>query len=481
MQKRGIFLMIRLSNGLRTLFCICFALAALSIVALNGYALALAVAAGIWLLLRRRTIPRFTLVLLIGGFVLRVVVALVLHPPIISDFKGMYEAAQGLLAGDMTFWDSQYFSLWAYQTLFVVWEAFLLAICNSPFFIELVNGALAAATVCLLYRMGRRWVGERAAQAASLLLTLFPFALTLHTLLSNQIPSAFFLVLGIWVLACDDCRRLGWWRYPLAGLALQAGNLLRSEGIVCLVAVLAWAVFQAVQHPKQVKRVLAGLLALFVVYFAAHAGAAAIVRTTGLNPYGLSNNNPTWKFVTGLNPDSRGTYSQQDWDRIVPTLDEHYQVTEETEALQNELIEERLSAGPVALMRHLINKWRMLWDNDALYWAMQHTVETNPQQTICGLITRQDAYELVQQFDRGIFYIAVLLAGYGLVAPRSRWKKRTAAAYLPYFVFFAMCCAMVLIEVQPRYAYLPQQFLFLAAGFGLECIANRRKEDAPDA
>lgn len=472
--------MTKLSNGLHVLFCVCFALVTLSILSLNGYALALTAAVLIWLLLRRRTIPHFTLVLLIGGFALRLLVALVLHPPLISDFKGIFDAAQGLLVGDMSFLDTAYFSLWAYQSVFVAWEALLLKICNSALFIELVHGAMAAGSVCLLYRMARCWVGERAAQAASLLLTLFPFALTAHTVLSNQIPSAFFLVLGVWLVACGDCRRLGLWRFPLAGLALQLGNLLRSEGIVCVVALLAWAVFAAVRHPDTVKRIAAGMLALLVVYFAANAAAGAIVRATGLNPNGVSNGDPAWKFVTGLNFNSRGTYSQEDWYKILPTLDENYQVTEETEQVQEALIRERLSAGPAQLVRHLINKWRMLWDNDALYWSMQHTIADNPNQAL-GPITRQDAYTLVQQFDRGLFYLAVLLAGWGLLVPRADWKRRPAAAYLPYFVFFAMSCAMVLIEVQPRYAYLPQLFLFTAAAFGLDCLRDHKREGTGNA
>ena len=268
-------------SGLRALFCICFALAALSVAALNGYALALLAAGGIWLLLRRRAIPHFTLVLLAGGIALRVLIALVLHPPLVSDFQLMYDAAQSLLAGDMWFLDTEYFSLWAYQSVFVAWEAMWLRLWNDPLCLELVNAVLSAGILCLLYRMARGWMDERAAQAASLLLTLFPFALTLHTVLSNQIPSAFFLTLGLWLLVCADCRRLGLWRFPLAGLALQLGNLLRSEGIVILAAVLAWAVFEAVRHPKTVKRLLAGLLALLAVYFASHAAADVAVRAAG--------------------------------------------------------------------------------------------------------------------------------------------------------------------------------------------------------
>ena len=426
--------MTRLFQGLRALFCICFALAALSVAALNGYALALLAAGGIWLLLRRRAIPHFTLVLLAGGIALRVLIALVLHPPLVSDFQLMYDAAQSLLAGDMWFLDTEYFSLWAYQSVFVAWEAMWLRLWNDPLCLELVNAVLSAGILCLLYRMARGWMDERAAQAASLLLTLFPFALTLHTVLSNQIPSAFFLTLGLWLLVCADCRRLGLWRFPLAGLALQLGNLLRSEGIVILAAVLAWAVFEAVRHPRTVKRLLAGLLALLAVYFASHAAADAAVRAAGLNPYGVRNGNPLWKFVVGMSFNTAGGYSSSDWYKIYDTLDENFQVTEETEALEKEMLAERLSADPAKLLRHFINKWQLLWDTDALHWALGHT-QQNPDGLI-GPITRADAYKLVQQFDRGLFYLSVLLAGLGLFASSARWKQRETAAYLPYFVFF---------------------------------------------
>lgn len=471
--------MVKLYQGLRVLFGVCFALVALSVLSLNGYALALLAATVIWLLLRRGPLPRFTLLLLAGGLVLRICIVLVLHPPLESDFLMMYQAAQSLLGGDLSFVDTPYFSLWAYQSVFVAWEAMWLSLWNSPVFLELVGAVLSTGIICLLYRMARGWVSERAAQAACLLLTIFPYVLTLHTVLTNQIASAFFLTLGIWLLASDDCRRLGFWRFPLAGLALQCGNLLRSEGIIFVVAVLAWIIFEAVQHPETVKRLAAGMLALLVVYFAANGVADAVVRTT-LNPYGVQNGDPGWKFVTGLNFDTSGGYSQEDWSKIYPTLDENYQITEQTEAVQGALIAERLSAGPVKLIRHMLNKLRLMWNADALNWALGHT-QQQPEQIILGLISRGDTYTLICQFDRGLFYLAMLLAGFGLIVPRAQWKQRPAAAYLPYFVFFAAFCAMLLIEVQPRYAYLPQLFLFLAAAFGLDCLRKSGKEETGNA
>ncbi len=53
--------------------------------------------------------------------------------------------------------------------------------------------------------------------------------------------------------------------------------------------------------------------------------------------------------------------------------------------------------------------------------------------------------------------------GAGSGVPELRRKRRDASAYLLYFIFSAAFCAFLPIEVQPRYAYLPQLFLFTAA------------------
>ena len=450
---------------IQRLFFICFVLAVIVILLAGGWIASLCVlAAAGWMVRRRVAIRHFTLWLLLGGLLLRVAVILVLHPPIISDFHLLYEAAQSLLAGDTSFQNKAYFSLWAYQSVFVAWQAMLLAIWNNPLMIKLVNALLSAGTVCLLYRIARDHVRESAAQAAMLMLTAFPFVLTLPTVLTNQISSAFFLTLGVWLFVCHDCTQLGFWRFPLAGLALQIGNLLRSEGIILVVAVLAYAVFTILRQPKAIKRILCGMAALLVVYGAVGAGADAAVRASGLNENGTANGYPGWKFVTGLNFSTAGGYSSDDWNALWPTLDENNHPTEATYQVQDKLISERLSAGPKVLLLHAMHKCKLLWCSDALHWAFGHL----NLHSWLALI-----YDNIQKMDRLLFYAALLLAGWGLLRPR-----RTPAAYLPLFVVFAAFCAFLLIEVQPRYAYLPQMFLFCGASLGLDRLAGKEENHA---
>ena len=332
----------RTYRAFRILFCVCFLLIAASVLLRSGLFLAVACICLGFYWLSRHHIPRFTVWLFLGGILVRFVVIWVLHPPLESDFEKLYDAAQSLLAGDLSFNSTPYFSLWAYQTAFVCWEAMWLAIWNHPIFLEIVHAFLSAGTVCFLYRLVLPHVRQSSAQLMALLLTVFPFACTLTTVLTNQIASAFFLVLGIWLLYCPDTDRLRFWRYPLCGVALQMGNLLRPEGVIVLVAVLAWVFFSALREPNRLKRLLCGFLAVAVAYHAFGLGADWLTKATGLNPKGLQNSYPGWKFVCGLTHETSGMYAEKDGDLLGGTLDENFMPTPETEQLQKELISQRL-------------------------------------------------------------------------------------------------------------------------------------------
>ena len=449
----------RTYRAFRILFCVCFLLIAASVLLRSGLFLAVACICLGFYWLSRHHIPRFTVWLFLGGILVRFVVIWVLHPPLESDFEKLYDAAQSLLAGDLSFNSTPYFSLWAYQTAFVCWEAMWLALWNHPIFLEIVHAFLSAGTVCFLYRLVLPHVRQSSAQLMALLLTVFPFACTLTTVLTNQIASAFFLVLGIWLLYCPDTDRLRFWRDPLCGVALQMGNLLRPEGVIVLVAVLAWVFFSALREPNRLKRLLCGFLAVAVAYYAFGLGADWLTKATGLNPKGLQNSYPGWKFVCGLNHETSGMYAEKDWDLLGGTLDENFMPTPETEQLQKELISQRLQVSPVQLGVLMLRKIDVLWSSSGLVWAFHHTQENS------NFIV-ETLYRVIEEFDRALFFLVFALACLGLR------KKRSPNEYFPYFVFFAAFCAFLPIEVQPRYAYLPQLFLFAASAFGLDFLTN---------
>lgn len=454
----------RSSHFLHVLFCICCTAAIAAIFSWNGYAMAALVFLAVLAVLRRRTIPHFTLLLFVSGLLLRLWINAALQPGIYSDYRLFYDAAMNLLTGKtVTIVESgpAYFSSWAYQSGIVMWEKLWLRFWKDPMCLKLVHAVLSSGIACLVYRMLLGWVSRAAAQAASLLLSVFPFFLTYHVVLSNSIPSVFFFTLGLWILVSPDCKKLGFGRWPLAGIMIEAGNILRCEGIILLVSVIAWAVFTCVRHPEAVRKTLLGMAVLLAATVLVHASADTYLKVTGLNPNGLANLVPEWKFVLGLNDESNGGYSEEDSEILWSTLDENDLPTQQTHDILHAMIRERLSVGPDKLLDLLSRKLNHLWNMDALY-ETYIGIETDPEErgTFSALNNRVRA----SAFDRGLFFIALGLAVLGL------WgcEQYPTQAYLPFFVFFATFCAMLLVEVQPRYAYLPQIYVFAASAFGLD-------------
>ena len=447
---------------LTRIFTACFLFLAAAAFSLSGVALALAAAVLLLWLPRRVEIRQFELWLFLSSFLLQLCVIFTVHTPVISDFAEMLQAAQRLRDGLMPYQVSTYFNLWPYQTGFVLWEAMWLAMWNNTMILKLVHALMASGLLCLLYRWLVERVREPAAQTAVSLLAVFPMYFTLCVVLTNQIAGAFFIVLAVWLLTCRDARSLRFWRYPLAGLSLFCSEFLRPEAIVALLAVLVLALFSLFHEPKQWKRLLCGGLVLCAVYLVSSGGADALFRLTGYSPAGLDNPFPEWKLICGLNTQSGGMWSLEEDQKFAATYDETYTPTAETKRLAREAIASELHKTPGEWLGFLHKKLSNLWYCRGFGWALSHTQNGGYARTI--------VYRMVGEADQTLFFLALGLAAFGL-----RGRKRPDEL-LPYFIVFALACAFLVIEVQPRYAYLPQIFLFTAAAFGIDRLPGLHRE-----
>lgn len=460
---------------LERIFAVCFLLCVGFVLLRSGIFWALACLVLGMLLLGARRIKKFTLLLFLGSFALQAAVIAVLRPPIISDFSVLYQASGMLLHGDTSFVQWDYFRIWPYQTGFVLWETLWRVVWDSPYCLRIVQALLSAGTVCLVYRMLLPHVRPAAARTAAVLLSLFPFFATFCVVLTNQISAAFFAVLACYLLTAPEADVLRFGKYPLCGLSLALSNLLRPEGIVLLAAIAGLFVFKIIRtgikpNPKRILWLLAGAVLLFAVYFAVNFGADALARSTQLNPNGLGNGYPMWKFVCGLNHETGGSYSQADWDLLAATFDDALRPTEATHELEKALLHERLCASPSSMLTLLIQKTDKLWITDALDWATGH-LNFNGTAIVRVLV------DLLRRADRAFFALALALAALGVTK-----RGRMPEIYLFYLVFGAAFAAFLPIEVQPRYAYLPEIFLFGAAAPGIDRLfdfAERRKSKCP--
>ena len=148
--------------------------------------------------------------------------------------------------------------------------------------------------------------------AASLLYALYPGPYFLAAVLTNQHIAVFFFYLGFWLLARREKPSPG--GAVLAGLCLAVGNVMRPLGAVIVLALVCWALVRLLRWKGPgVLKAGAPLLAAGVAYFISTELFDWLVRVTGLNPEGLVNNLPLWKFVLGFNLESGGAWNQADY------------------------------------------------------------------------------------------------------------------------------------------------------------------------
>lgn len=449
------------------LFAVCFLLAALTLGWTSGRFWAiLIVAGGYWLFRRFPRIPRFTLWLFLTAFAVHLAWVLWLDQQPQSDFSVLYTVAEYLLRGDLSFNREIYFVLWSYQLPFVALEAALIRIWHDPMCIQIFNCLCAAGSVCLIYDLLRGMVRVSAARTAALCLVAFPTIGAMSVLLTNQCSSAFFLILGVWLVCGQAGKKLGVARWPLAGLAIRVGDLLRPEGVIVLVALLAYGVFCVVRHPQRAKQTALAALLLAAAYLLAGTAADQAVIRTGLSPYGVGNQLPQWKFVCGTNFQTNGGYAEDDFLLLADTLDEHHLPTEQTDEVFRELMTERLSRPLGDWAELLRNKLDRFWKIPGTEWAFADMTKQSDE--FRGIIR-----PAIEEFDRTIYWLSLMLAMAGLLV-RNREPKHLVC----YFVFFAAFAAFLPIEVQPRYAYFPDFFLLGTGAFGLEgleqCLSKER-------
>ncbi len=402
---------------------------------------------------------QFSFGLFLLSLVIHLGVVLLLNTPIESDFALQYEASQQFARGDYSFQDTVYFQRWGYQTGLVIWQGTLLKLWNSPVFLRLINCVVSAGTNVLVYCIARDYFEERAARTASLAYTFFLFPATLVTVLCNNIPATFFLYLCLYLVmgkSFERCHRV--LIYALAGASLALANALRPDAPLVLVPLLVYFVFRFLSKAnwKNFFHYLKRFAALVLTFLVLSAGMSGLVKVTGVNSAGLSNNDPLWGLVIGTNTEWKGVYNNEDGQVI--SQKESAGLSRSQAELK--VIQEHLQVSPAKLLELAICKIKILWWERGLGWSMGNLKQETP-----------DLFSLLEDVDGAMFTSALFLAGVGAFSLFRRPKDNLKLYLLP-FVIFATCCVYLFLEVQPRYAYVGQVSVFILMAGGVQAISS---------
>ena len=454
-------------------------LGVLGVVTLAG---ALCAAAVVWLTGRYWTLGEWgtMLVVFVIRFVLALAVILVVDAQPVQDFQRMYAAAQELSQGGRGYLNDLYYYKWAYQTGFVVYESLLLRLFGpGQFPLQVMNALWLGGIGALVSMIAHCLLPRKAAVGVSVLYALYPAPYFLAAVLTNQHIAAFFLYLAVWLLVRKE-------RYSLpaalvAGVCIAVGNVMRPIGVIVILALACWRGIALLQRGWQDWKGealrLGGVLAGYVLVMSV---VSSMIVWTGVNPEGLGNNLPMWKFAVGLNHESSGSWNQSDYqiyqldpvEGVDPTDRElvRERMEQANEAMAQE-VGSRLAEGPVALGKLAVRKSGVMWgDLEYMFWGFGHL----DGQAKLGPLTVDQYTQILARGDKGVYLTAFALALVGLAGLFQRGTQGKAGLLLA-FLLCGYYAVHLIVEVQARYRYFLLPTVFLLAGYGLASMEQKQQ------
>lgn len=384
--------------------------------------------------------------LFLFAFVIRIGVILWIDTPVISDFKTMLDASKELVNGTDAYKSMPYFICWGYQMGHVIYQAILLNIINSITFLKIVNAIVTSSTVIMIYLIGKELSTTKAAIIISIIYSIFLFPLLLNTVLTNQLLPMLLILIAIylWMKKKKENKLMP----VIIGILLGISNMLRSETIVIIIAFVLYTIFLMIKKENR-KALIINLCLIIISYFTLTTATSFVLKATNISPSGLENKNSSWKFLEGLNIETRGQYSEDD------AIKYSYDKKKTTKELKKR-IQEEWQQYPLLFAK----KTKILWLNSDLSWSLGH-IENQEDLKL---------YEGINQIFIYFFVIMSLLSAITLF--KKTYKKEQILILLILFVYFGV---YLFIEVMPRYAYSLQIFEALLASITLGYILDNKK------
>lgn len=367
-----------------------------------------------------------------------------------SDFSTLYIAAESLINGDSSWLFGDYFSLWPYQIPFVIYEAFVLKFFNSIVALKFINILLLSGTSLLIYRLSRLFASQGAALTTAIIYTILPEPTSLVTLLSNQHISLFLMLLGIYIALSSRSKH----RFILSGALVSLGDLMRPEGIIVVAPLFLVSLLMIIGRKDKRHEIIKGIFLFIASFFLLRFVFWAALKSAGLAPFGISSGCPEWKFILGLDPDSKGTYNNTHSD-ILFIQDANVRRAEATSIIKGYF------SSPASFAR-------FLWDKTCLYyggyfdssWAF---INTDLTIISFGNVSAVLVLYWIMVFDRVLFAAAAALA-----AGACLLGLNDTPSPLLLFCAIVLCaffCSYLFIEIQPRYRYFISPYLFIMSSY----------------
>ena len=320
-------------------------------------------------------------------------------------------------------------------------------------------------------------VHKPAAFLAALLYAWYPGSIVAAQIITNQHGATLFALLSFFPLlrAVQAKSFLPAILYAaLSGILLTVSHFFHPSSVVTLLAVIFFCLVAAALAKRiSALRILAALACFLLSFQMTMAGTLGLLRSQGLLSGTLHTNAGLSKIAVGLNPETSGAYSEEDY-RAINAFPE-----EERNAQSLRLIQKRLS-NPVALLKTLTAKTFSMWvrtDNLFLFYAQG--VEAGRDGGTTRAETALAFAQVLQLWDALFTALLYASAALGLYAALKAPLGNTVRLLL--WTTLGWAGVHILSEVQPRYRYFAFPMLAVFAGMGLSALKNRKQKGSSQA
>ena len=405
---------------------------------------------------------RFSIAIFLGAFIIKAFLAISVSTPPISDFAIFYNAAIDVINGKKSFDNTPYFATWAYQMGPVLYYAAIMKLFGTSLIpLKLVNCIFMAGTNVFIYLIAERLSNAKAARFVAVLYMLYPAPFFLVPALTNQHFAACMFLAGIWIIM--QLNKSIHMKSLIAGVLMALGNAVRPLGIVIIGAVIACGIVESVRK-KSLRNISAAIL-LVVIFTLSGTLLSQAVKYSGLNSQGLTNNFPLWKFVVGLNYETKGTYSFSDQKDIFKIKD--VALRDET---AKEIIIERLSIAPQKLIELFNEKHKIMWARfDSLEWGFSNKTANGWE-----LKQKVKGIEIIVLSIEKMYYICMMLLLLIGVLRYICCQNQDEYWILLSLILLCFLGAHIFIEIQVRYRYFAVIIMFIIVSKGSEILFKNK-------
>lgn len=391
----------------------------------------------------------FLIILASVALILRILWILWINTPPASDFSFIHTAAVSAASGDFSFADTDYFASWVYQLGFTMYEALMIKLFgNSILILKLLNVVISVGTAVIVYFTAAKAFNETCGRLASVLYALYIPNILMCSVLTNQHLSTFFFMLG-----CLLLLNKGWnikYRWIFIGLSFGLGNVMRPLGSIFLIGFVVFIVLVHLHSfsKKQAWPILGRIAGILAVFYLFQSLVSYSFIYGGVTQYPLSNREPYWKVMVGLNSETNGSWSLKD-----VQYQELYKLGEERNRLELAVIKERLADKP-AVATLMLNKLVFLWGagDSSTMWSMWG-------------INKPDLNVLLNKFERMMY---MMMSAFGVLSLIALLRARHSEdSFLFIILLLGYAAIHLVIEVQTRYRLDLMPAFIILQSYGL--------------